>query len=183
VLQNSLKSQFLPSQILCNFLENFPQIFLSLESLYSISNPILIEKSIKINFLLLFGILARAMVLARPPPFLSSPAVAHICPPFPAQPAYCLPLTDKWAHPVSEPGRLLPPEARSGAAAATSPACSRRPDDPSSPGNGASFPLPLHCPLTPPFPSHNQRIEGLKGAPPPPVVPLIAPPPSRPPAL
>jgi hypothetical protein len=84
VLQNSLKSPFLPSQILCNFLGIFPQIFLPPESLYSISNPILIQKSIKIDFLLLFWISARAMVSARPPPFLSSPAVAHLLPPFPA---------------------------------------------------------------------------------------------------
>jgi hypothetical protein len=50
VLQNSLKSPFLPSQFLYNFLGIFPQIFLPPESLYSISNPILIQKSIKIDF-------------------------------------------------------------------------------------------------------------------------------------
>jgi hypothetical protein len=100
-----------------------------------------------------------------PPPSLSGLA----CP--------RLPLTDRWAHPVSEPGRLLPPEARPGATAAISPACSRRLDDPSSPKNGAAFPLPFHSPLTPPFPSHNRRIEGLEGAPPPLAVPFTAPPP------
>jgi hypothetical protein len=99
VLQNSLKSPFLPSQILCNFLGIFPQIFLPPESLYSISNPILIQKSIKIDFLLLFWISARAMVSARPPPFFSSPAAAHLLPPFLAQSAHHLPLTDRWAHP------------------------------------------------------------------------------------
>jgi hypothetical protein len=177
VLQNSLKSPFLPSQILHNFLGIFPQIFLPLESLYSISNPILIQKSIKIYFLLLFWISAREMVSARPPPFLSSPAAAHLLPPFQAQPTHRLPLTDMWAHPVSEPGRLLPPEARPGATAATSPVRSRCPDDPSSPRNGTAFPQPLHSPLTPPFPSQNQRIEGLEGAPPPPTVPLTALPP------
>jgi hypothetical protein len=109
VLENSLKSPLLPSQILCNFLGIFPQIFLPLESLYSISNPILIQKSIKINFLLLYWISARAVVSARPPPFFSSPAATHLLPPFPAQSARCLPLTNRWAHPVSEPGRLLPP--------------------------------------------------------------------------
>jgi hypothetical protein len=109
VLKNSLKSPFLPSQILCNFLGFFPQIFLPPESLYSISNPILIYKLIKIDFLLLYWISARAMVSAQPPPFFSSPAAAHLLPPFPAQSARRLPLTDGWAHPVSEPGRLLPP--------------------------------------------------------------------------
>jgi hypothetical protein len=109
VLQNSLKSPFLHSQIWCNFLGIFPQIFLPPESLYSISNPILIHKSIKIDFLLLYWISTREMVSARPPPFFSSPAAAHLLPPFPAQSARRLPLTDKWAHPVSDPGRLLPP--------------------------------------------------------------------------
>jgi hypothetical protein len=50
VLQNSLKSKFLHSQILCNFLGIFSQIFLPPESFYLISNPILIQKSIKIDF-------------------------------------------------------------------------------------------------------------------------------------
>jgi hypothetical protein len=108
VPQNSLKSPFLHSQIRCNFLGIFPQIFLPPESLYSISNPILIHKSIKINFLLLYWISAQEMVLARPPPFFSSPATARLLPPFLAQSARRLPLTDRWAHPVSEPGRLLP---------------------------------------------------------------------------
>jgi hypothetical protein len=44
--------------------------------------------------------------LARPPPSFSSPAAAHLLPPFPAR---RLPLTDRWAHPDSEPGRLPPP--------------------------------------------------------------------------
>jgi hypothetical protein len=109
VLQNSLKSPFLPSQILCNFLGIFPQIFLPPESLYLISNPILILKSIRIDFLLLYLISAQEIVSARPPLFFSSPAAAHLLPPFPAQSARCLPLTNRWAHPVSEPGRLLPP--------------------------------------------------------------------------
>jgi hypothetical protein len=109
VPQNSLKSPFLHSQIRCNFLGIFPQIFLPPESLYSISNPILIHKSIKIDFLLLYWISAREMVSARPPPFFSSPAVAHLLPPFLAQLARRLPLTDRWAHPVSEPSHLLPP--------------------------------------------------------------------------
>jgi hypothetical protein len=50
VLQNSLKSPLLHSQILCIFLGIFPQIFLPPKSFYSISNPILIQKSIKIDF-------------------------------------------------------------------------------------------------------------------------------------
>jgi hypothetical protein len=93
------------------------------------------------------------MVSARPPLLFSSPAAAHLLPLGPAQSAhrYTCPfsqlvyflhyrtcpirpsLADRLAHPVSEPGRLLPPEARPGAAAATSPTRSRRPDDPSSP--------------------------------------------------
>jgi hypothetical protein len=130
---NSLKSPFLPSQILCNFLGIFPQIFLPPESLYSISNRILIHKSIKIDFLLLYLISAREMVSARPPPLFSSPAAAHLLPPCPAQSARrllrlsvsavacdaCpfwpspaplvrfgrrLPLSDRSDHPVSEPG-------------------------------------------------------------------------------
>jgi hypothetical protein len=84
---NSLKSPFLPSQILCNFLGIFPQIFLPPESHYSISNPILIHQSIRIDFLLLYLISAREMVLARPLPLFSSPAVAHLLPPYPAQSA------------------------------------------------------------------------------------------------
>jgi hypothetical protein len=92
------------------------------------------------------------MVSARPPLLFSSPAAAHLLPPGPAQSAhrYTCPfsqlvrflyyrtcpirssLVDRWAHPVSEPSRLLPPKARPGTAAATSPTRSRRPDDPSS---------------------------------------------------
>jgi hypothetical protein len=68
-------------KILCNFLGIFPQIFLPPESLYSISNPILIHKSIRIDFLLIYLISAREMVLARPPPLFSSPATAHLLPP------------------------------------------------------------------------------------------------------
>jgi hypothetical protein len=105
------------------------------------------------------------MVLARPPLLFSSSAAAHLLPPGPAQSAHrytcsfsqlvrflyyrtCLirpSLADRWAHPVSEPGRLLPPEARPGAAAATSAARSRHPDDPSSPTAkriGVVVPLP-----------------------------------------
>jgi hypothetical protein len=74
-------------KIQCNFLGIFPQIFLPPESLYSISNPILIHKSIRIDFLLLYLILAREMVSARPPPLFSSPATAHHLPPCPAQSA------------------------------------------------------------------------------------------------
>jgi hypothetical protein len=69
------------------FWEFFPQIFLPPESLYSISNPILIHKSIRIDFLLLYLISAREMVSARPPPLFSSPAAAHLLPPCPAQSA------------------------------------------------------------------------------------------------
>jgi hypothetical protein len=149
VLQNSLKSPFLPSQILCNLLENFPQIFLPLESIYSISNPILIQISIKIDFLFLFWISARAMVSARPPPFFSSPAAGHLLPPFPAQSARHLPLTDRWAHPVIEPGCLLPPEARPGATAGSSPPCST-PSFPTAKRIGAAA---LFLSPTPGFPS------------------------------
>jgi hypothetical protein len=46
------------------FSGNFSQIFLPPESLYSISNPILIHKSIRIDFLLLYLISAREMVSA-----------------------------------------------------------------------------------------------------------------------
>jgi hypothetical protein len=118
--QNSLKSLFLHFQILCNFLGFFPQIFLPPESLYSICNPILIHKSIRIDFLLLYLISAREMVSVRPPPLFSSPAATHLLPPCPARrllrlsirpsPAPLvrfgrrLPLADRWAHPISEPG-------------------------------------------------------------------------------
>jgi hypothetical protein len=78
---------FLPSQILCNFLGIFPQIFLPPESLYSISNPILINKSIRIDFLLLYLISVQEMVSARPPSLFSSLAAAHLLPPCPAQSA------------------------------------------------------------------------------------------------
>jgi hypothetical protein len=106
VLQNSLKSPFLPSQLLCNFLGIFPQIFLPPESLYSISNPILIQKSIKIEFSFYsFGF---------QPEQWFRPGLLN---PFLAQSARRLPLTDRWAHPVSEPDRLLPPGARSSDAA------------------------------------------------------------------
>jgi hypothetical protein len=74
-------------KILCNFLGIFPQIFLPPKSLYSISNPILIHKSIIIDFLLLYLISAREMVSARPPPLFSSPAAAHLLPPCPTQSA------------------------------------------------------------------------------------------------
>jgi hypothetical protein len=84
---NSLKSPFLSSQILCDFLGIFPQLFLPPESLYSISNPILIHKSIRIDFLLLYLILAREMVSAWPPPLFSSPAAAHLLLPCLAQSA------------------------------------------------------------------------------------------------
>jgi hypothetical protein len=142
------------------FSGNFPQIFLPPESLYSISNPILIQKSIKIDFLLLFWISARAMVSARPPPFFSSPAAAHLLPSFPAQPRpsppslsgpVCPspPLTDRWAHPVSEPSCLLPLEARPGAAAGYSPPCST-PSSPVAKRIGAAAPF---LSLTPGFPS------------------------------
>jgi hypothetical protein len=110
-------------KILCKFLGIFPQIFLPPESLYSISNHILIHKSIRIDFLLLYLISAREMVSARPPPLFSSPAAAHLLPPclaqstrrcsacpFRSSPAllvrfgHRLPLADRWAHPVNEPG-------------------------------------------------------------------------------
>jgi hypothetical protein len=110
---------------------NFSQIFLPPKSLYSICNPILIHKSIRIDFPLLYLISAREIVSARPPLFFSSKAVAHLLPPCPAQsarrllrlfdsPVPCsaclirpslappvrfgrrLPLADRWAHPVSE---------------------------------------------------------------------------------
>jgi hypothetical protein len=112
------------------------------------------------------------MVSARPPLLFSIPAAAHLLPPGPAQSIhrYTCPfsqlvhflyyrtcpirpsLADPWSHPVSEPDRLLPLEARPGAAAATSPARSRRPDDPSSPTAkriGAAVPLP-RLPISPP---------------------------------
>jgi hypothetical protein len=54
-------------------------------------------------------------ISARPPPSFSSPAAAHLLPPFLAQSAHRLPLTNRWAHPVSEPGSL-PPQARAAAA-------------------------------------------------------------------
>jgi hypothetical protein len=109
------------------------------------------------------------MVSARPPLLFSSPAVAHLLPPSPAH-RYTCPfsqlvrflyyrtcpiqpsLADRWAHPFSEPGRLIPLEARPGAAVATSPASSHRPDDPSSPVAkriGAVVPLP-RLPVSPP---------------------------------
>jgi hypothetical protein len=47
--------------------------------------------------------------LAQPPPSFSSPAAAQLLPPFSAQSARRLPLTDRWAYPVREPGRLPPP--------------------------------------------------------------------------
>jgi hypothetical protein len=87
VLQNSLKSPLLHSQILCNFLGIFSQIFLPPESFYSISNPILIQKSIKIDFSFYsFGFQPEQQF--RPgllPPF---PAQFRpgLLPPFPAQP-------------------------------------------------------------------------------------------------
>jgi hypothetical protein len=112
------------------------------------------------------------MVSARPPLLFSSPAAAHLLPPGLAQSAHFFTcpfsqlvcflyyrtcpirpsLADRWAHPVSELDRLLPPKARLGASAATSPACSRRPDDPSSPAAkriGAVVPLP-RLPVSPP---------------------------------
>jgi hypothetical protein len=90
------------------------------------------------------------MVLAQPPLLFSSPATAHLLPPGPAQSThrYTCPfsqlvrflyyrtcpirpsLADRWVHPVSEPGRLLPPEARLSAATATSPVRSRCPRRP-----------------------------------------------------
>jgi hypothetical protein len=75
-------------KILCNFLGIFPQIFLPPEYLYSISNPILIHKSIRIDFLLLYLISAGEMVSARPPPLFSSPAATHLLPPCLAQSAH-----------------------------------------------------------------------------------------------
>jgi hypothetical protein len=61
------------------------------------------------------------MVSARPPPLFSSPAATHLLPPGPAQSAIAtlvcflyyrtcpirLSLTDRWAHPVSEPGVVI----------------------------------------------------------------------------
>jgi hypothetical protein len=99
---------------------------------------------------------------ARPPPSFFSPAAAHLLPPFLAQSARHLPLTDWWAQPVSEPGHLLPPEVRPGVAAATSPARSRCPDDPSSPVTkqiGVTVPLP-RLPVSPPhfLPTRNGFI-------------------------
>jgi hypothetical protein len=87
---------------------------------------------------------------------LFQPAVAHLLPPGPAQSARRVPLTDRWAHPVSEPGRLLPPAPDTPNAAArmaaphasghllrTGPDASRPPPPfPSSSGARAS-PLPL----------------------------------------
>jgi hypothetical protein len=92
VLQNSLKSPFLHSQILCNFLGIFPQIFLPPESFYSISNPILLQKSIKIYFSFYsFGF---------QPEQQFQPG---LLPPFPAQPWPTSSLPFRPSRPVASP--------------------------------------------------------------------------------
>jgi hypothetical protein len=75
---------------------DFSQIFLPPESLYSISNPILIHKSIRIDFLLLYLISAQEIVSAWPPPY------------FPAQlrPTSSLPFS---AHPAQQTTSALAP--------------------------------------------------------------------------
>jgi hypothetical protein len=93
VLQNSLKSSFLHSQILCNFLGIFLQIFLPPESLYSFSNPIL-----KLIFFYTFGFQPEQGI--RP----------GLLPPFPAQPRPTSSLFQpKSAHPTQQATSALAP--------------------------------------------------------------------------
>jgi hypothetical protein len=136
----------------------------------------LIHKSIRIDFLLLYLISAQEIVLARPPLFFSSPAATHLLPPFPAQSARLLPLTDRWAHPISEPGHL-PPPAR--AAAARLVGCHRSAHRRPSLSHtrmevdGTVAPLPsLSCTSSVPhrLPSLNQCRNRRVQNPPPPVV-------------
>jgi hypothetical protein len=96
-------------QILCNFLGFSPNISTTRIPFIQFLILFLIHKSIRIDFLLLYLISTQEIVSARPPLFFSSPAAAHLLPPFPAQSARRLPLADRWAHPISEPGRLPPP--------------------------------------------------------------------------
>jgi hypothetical protein len=84
-------------------------------------------------------------------------------PSLPAQPASPPPLTDRWAHPVSEPVFFFLRPTPPGATAATSHACCRRPDDPSSPGNVPHSPPPSSLPTHPlrfAFPLNRRAING-----------------------
>jgi hypothetical protein len=90
------------------FWEFFPKYFYHQNPFIQFLILFLIQKSIKIDFSFYsFGFQPEQQFSARPPPSFSSPAVTHLLPPFLAQSARLLPLTDRWAHPVSEPDRLL----------------------------------------------------------------------------